>query len=307
MRGLSTLLLVTVLSLGGTAQQWLAPGACWVHRVYCLNPGTFYHYQYVSDTVWSGDDVQVVEVSSAYVFQNQLFPNGPLLKHYFKQQGNVVFDHGSLAYPVPDASWDTLYVLGLPGDRWWPRFANQSCPPLGMLEIQDTGQVVIQGVPLRTWNLAYLDANGDPLAQQAWWGDTIGILERIGSMPGLPPVPCDTPIWDPCSFFRLHYSDDEIALPLGTSCDITTAIPPTRATESAIRLHPNPGTDQLYITSLVASATVEVRDPLGRLVHSRSNLPMNTPIETAAWESGTYFITVTDYSGRSQVIKWVKQ
>ena len=74
-----------------------------------------------------------------------------------------------------------------------------------------------------------------------------------------------------------------------------------------LTIAPNPGTEQLWITGLSFNASVEVRDPLGRLVHSQSNLLVNSPIETASWESGTYFITVVQANGARDLLRWVKQ
>lgn len=302
MRKFSTLAFILVLSITGFAQQWLSPGACWVHRYGDLC-GFIDHHRYVGDSSALGINFQVVEWTRTATYPGA--PTSSIQRTFYTMQGNVVLTRS--LFPQIDASWDTLYVLGVPGDRWWPRFTDQSCPPRGMLEIQDTGHVVIDGVSLRKWDLAYLDENGIPIPQQPWWADTIGIIDHIGSMPGYAPIPCNVQIWDICSVYRLHYSDAQIAFPDGTACEITTSVRTKDPRHIAITLHPNPGTHQLMLSGLSSDASrIEVRDLLGHLVHTQRMNVSNATIATSSWSNGTYFISVFGEDG-PQVIKWLKQ
>lgn len=221
---------------------------------------------------------------------------------YFRMDGLAVLEkHGGVSCPS-GGLWDTLYYLGDIGDRWNGDNVDPACYPLGVLEIQDTGHVVIQGTTLRTWDIAYLDENGAPLPFSP---DTFRLTERLGMTFNWPPQPCDGGIVEGTPGVRLHYSDIDFSIPDGSTCDLPTMVSGTEG--PPLTIAPNPGTDQLWITGLTATASIEVRDPLGRLVHSRSKLPMNAPIETASWESGTYFITVVQANGARDLLRWVKQ
>ena len=44
----------------------------------------------------------------------------------------------------------------------------------GMLEVVDTGALVVDGVTLRRWGLSYLDAVGQPI------GEMLCVTERLG-------------------------------------------------------------------------------------------------------------------------------
>ncbi len=251
-------------------------------------------------------DIQIVEWTRTpyYPGVGFLSTSSPQ-RRFYSLQGNVVLDRN--LFPVPGGDWDTLYFLGVPGDRWWPRYTDQTCPPLGMIEIQDTGHVIIDGINLRTWDLAYLNEAGQPIPEgNPSWGDTLGIIEHIGSMPGGPPMPCTTQNWDICGAYRLHYSDDLISFPDETFCDITTYISTTGSSSAIVGSYPNPGTDQLTLTGLSSTShTIEVRDPLGRLIHTQNMAAGNAIIETSVWPSGTYFVSIV--GSELQFIKWMKE
>lgn len=142
-----------------------------------------------------------------------------------------------------------------------------------------------------------------------WGADTLAIIERIGGTPRyFLPFNCDPNVVVDYAYFRLRqYSDWGMNTGDGLACDIVLSEPSTRGADLQLEIHPNPGSNHLLITGLANNASIEVRDPLGRLVHSQPTLSANAPIETASWESGTYFITVFDGRGDRQVIKWLKQ
>ena len=298
-----TLIAVAGFGLRGVAQQWLAPGACWV--TYSGDLCSYMeHHEYVSDSTENGMDIQIVEWTRTPYFPGVGFlTTSSIQRRFYSRQGNVVLDRN--LFPVPGGNWDTLYVLGVAGDRWWPRYADQTCPPLGMIEIQDTGHVVIDGISLRTWDLAYLDEFGEPIPEWGF-GDTLGIIEHIGSMVGVPPLPCNNPNGESCAVYRLHYSDDQLSFPDGTTCEITTNVAIAHPTSATLVLQPNPGTDQLAITGIASSSRIEVRDALGRLVHSQNGPGGTASLSTNSWPSGAYFINVIASDGQ-QFRKWIKQ
>ena len=57
-----------------------------------------------------------------------------------------------------------------------------------MLQIMDTGHVVIDEVSLGTWHMAYLDINGIPMMTAGWPLAPFTVTERIGIAPRMPNV-----------------------------------------------------------------------------------------------------------------------
>lgn len=295
-------------------QGWWAPGACWVYEEVSI--GWYLDiYMYTGDTILDGLTAQ----ESTHRICNLYFgPGGSVdtscvsdiwhFRDYVSLQGDVVLykDGWSLSAP-----WDTLYYLGVPGDRWWPpTTAPMTCGYFGMLEIQDTGHVVIGGENLRTWSLAYLDSAGT-----STWGngqtlgsDTLAIIERIGGLPrrfGVYGYDCYGPI-DP-AFFRLrHYSDGQIATGMDLGCDIVL-----RSAEYSNASHttllPNPGTDHFQLSGLgSSSAQVDVHDALGRICFSTGNYRSGERIGTETWAPGIYYVTVINTT-QSRTLQWHKQ
>ena len=297
MKRLSTLVIVAALTTSAFSQGFWAPGACWTFS----DGQNAERYLYLGDTIVNGATLQkclyeICWIDGSGVYHCGNF-NGPFYE-YTTVQGEAVLSRVNYLTGL-----DTLYWLGVPGDRWWPPGSEEYCLGLaGMLEIQDTGHVVIEGIELRTWNVARLTQNGTPIT-----GTLETITERIGAVPRrFCPSVCSV-IVDCYMFSLAHYSDGEINIPPGSPCGITT----NDAVDHRInRLQgmPNPGTDQLNITGLSSTPSkVEVRDALGRLVHSQNMAASNAIIPTSAWARGTYFITATDQSGTREVLRWVKQ
>ncbi|HRD51579.1 MAG TPA: T9SS type A sorting domain-containing protein [Flavobacteriales bacterium] len=301
MKKLFATMLVIGIPASSTAQFW-APGACWTyHDLAGLNAERFL---YVRDSVIDGMDVQVCRweicgISPPGVYNCGNF-NGPYYE-FITTQGEAVL---SRVYPL-STSWDTLYWLGVPGDRWWPRNSEPYCLGYaGMLQIQDTGHVVIQGVELRTWEVVRLSESGAPFL-----GWSVTITERIGAAPrNFCPWLCSV-IVDCYDYQLVHYSDDEIAIPPGASCAMAMGHPVNQLM-SDWRTLPNPGSDELRVTGRIAAATrVEVCDALGRLIVGQALLRNEIPItiSTSAWEPGTYFVTLIEHSGQRQVLRWLKE
>lgn len=285
-------------------QQWLAPGACWVYQNNNLGPQR-HHYWYDIDSVVDGHNVQVVRRTQQYVLPGgQLGTVETWPDWYYRMEGGAVMRRcGGLGCWT--TAWDTLYYLGVPGDRWSSEFAEPWCYPHGVLEITDTGRVMIAGVVRRTWDLAYLDENGQFVPDlPSWLGDTLGIIERIGSPLGNPPQPCDGGVIDYFFFHLLHYSDIEVNIPEGTACDGPTGL------DSHVRTHlsllPNPGTDHFQLSGFgSSSAQVSVRDALGRNCFSTGNYRSGERIRAESWAPGSYYITVISAT-QSRTLQWLK-
>lgn len=280
------------------AQGFWAPGACWVYSNGLANGA---RHTYIGDSIVNGLTLQVCTYETCWIDDFGVYHcpvmNGPFLE-YVTMQGEALL-YG-LNSPI---GLDTLFWLGVPGDRWWAPGSETNCLGfVGMIEIQDTGHVVNDGIQLRTWTAARLQEDGTPIP---WTMKTI--TERIGVTPRtFCPTLCSA--WTDCETFSLqvleHYSDADISIPDGTSCDVTTGMP--GATTPCSVLLPNPGTNQLTFAGLQPTAAVSVCDALGRTMHAASKLPTAT-IDTATWPSGTYFVMVTGNASAPSVLRWVKQ
>lgn len=257
---------------------------------------------YIGDTVIDGHEAQKREDLPCFDENDGTFIcgafNGPFYD-YTTVQGDVVLQQ---SWRVP--TWDTLYWLGIPGDRWWPLRADTACPgPGGMLEIQDTGHVMVDGIQLRTWQVAVLDNNGLPYLPP--WYDLLYITERIGLEPRICPISCSAIV--DCFFGPfVHYSDNEIDLfDNEWTCDI-----PMRSVETGLsgplRMEPNPGTELFRISGLDLTATVEAKDALGRSMHRQRYVP-GTAIGTEGWHPGTYLITIQEGMKAPRTLRWMKQ
>lgn len=302
-------MLAAASSLGGMAQQWWAPGACWLYQGDAIGVLRDHHYQYTNDTVVDGMQAQV----ALYTLVEHI-PNGPtntyISKEYVTWQDNVILHRNTWPFPPYPFwnDWDTLYVLGDVGDRWWPMYADTSCPPRGMVEIQSVGTTTIDGVDLDSWELAYLNIDGLPWLEPMFIpGDSLNVIARIGSRPRRPLfTSClEDPWFDPEIIQLIHYSDNEISFPSGSGCDITTSLPDD-STSAPMIAHPNPGGDH-FILDNITPITIAVRDALGRIVHSESRMAPAARVRTEHWSQGTYIISLAPASGEQRNIKWVKQ
>lgn len=314
MKRIATLLLVGGLTGTSHAQQWWAPGACWVYEQLHLSPYLDI-YMYTGDTMIDGLLAQ--QCTRRICYLNYVSGGGVDtscvsdiwgFRDWVSLQGDVVYYKHNVAGGSP---WDTLYYLGVPGDRWWPPTTQpMTCGYFGMLEIQDTGHVVIGGENLRTWSLAYLDSagvstwgNGQPFGS-----DTLAIIERIGGLPRKFPhygYDCYGPM-DP-SFFRLqHYSDWQITTGSGVTCDIALRAG-SRSLGTALSLNPNLGSS-FQLTGLHGrTAQLRILDMQGRSVRDGIVLSEQTYVEATGLPSGTYIVEVRLLDWARQFLRWVKE
>lgn len=299
-------LLAFVLAGPTKAQQFWVPGACWDLLGEHIGQ-SLYRYRYVGDTVVDGYSVQVVH----FTIENLIPPSNPspIFTSFYRMQGDaVLWRCGGLFLCPPSAAWDTLYWLGVPGDRWMGDDVDPNCYPLGVIEIQDTGHVVVQGITLRTWDIAYLDENGAPIPEDVLpnFGDSLGIIERIGGNLAPSPQPCDGAIVDYYWMTRTHYSDAEISLPEGSTCDIITGqARPT--SEPPIAIAPNPGSS-FQLTGLSGSAAqLRILDMQGRSVRDGIMINERTPVDLDELPPSTYIVELRFQDGARQLLRWAKE
>jgi hypothetical protein len=254
-----------------------------------------------------GFEVQEERIIERFVYQGLPSSSFLTLKRYIRMEGNAVMYKCGGTFCQSDPVWDTLYYLGVPGDRWSSQIADPECYPHGVIEITDTGHVVIQGVSLRTWDLTYLDENGQPVPDApSTFADSLGIIERIGCPVGNPPQPCGNGAVDYPAMLLLHYSDNEISIPNGSTCEIFTGTPALTYVQDKISLYPNPGSDILLINSSSTMVGIEVGDQMGRTLPIAQQSLHLRYIPTETWSRGTYFIRITLSDGTQIVQRWIK-
>lgn len=261
-------------------------------------------YWHVGDTMADGNPAQVVRWT-----QSMVIPGGPIgppsspQTTLYRMSGDVVYARS--LFPQVDLTWDTLYYLGVPGSRWWPRMATQQGAPFGMLEIQDTGSVVIEGIPLRTWRLAYLDENGAPIPLYPG-EDSLIITERMGAPSILAPRNYDNLEW--VFSRRLHYHDPEISVPAGGACGLPLGAR-ERDEGAPLRIHPNPASHALAVELRLAlkDAMLAVRDAHGRLIMARRVNGGLSTIGLHDLSEGVYSIELLDSGCRLSVQRLVVQ
>ena len=291
------------ISITAVAQSWCPPGATWTHQILALAIEGHVTRTFVGDTIFQGLSAQ------------QIHETGQLIS-YFPQTDTTVLDgsiftslQGDLlliwTYMGPTPAWDTLHRFdALPGDRWFPPGADQVCNNgiEGMLSVMDTGHVMIDGLVLRTWDLAYLDATGE----EAWSAGQF--IERIGYNGSFIPLPGGCIIVEYGEGLNC-YSDDDISYiaPNGPEvCHLTTStreILPIQGFD----LHPNPGTDHFTMQLPPDDHHLEIFDQLGRSVIQLDGISDRAVIGTISLPPGIYTVRITDQKGRSLQQRWVKQ
>lgn len=284
---------------GLRAQTWLAQDAVW-H--YGIDPNGGYETRaYVEDTLIEGWTAQKLAGMSIVFDVVNLTWDTIQNVEFTSLQDSIVY---LWAQQSGTWAWDTLYLFnGIPGDRWWP-IHGENCPaPWGMLEVQDTSTTVIEGIPLRTWCVAYLDEDGDPMDPGCF-----EVYERIGSIRGLIPPPSGC---FPIEAVHALWCYADVDIPLYETGVSPTCTFPIGIDEhgghARLSIFPNPGSDVLHIDAGTAVRTdVHLFDGMGRLVATTTSASGQAQLDTHAMPSGTYVIKVTTPLG-SHTSKWTKR
>lgn len=294
-----TIILLTHMT---QAQTWCPPGAEWKFNVVGFGVDGCGVDTYAGDTLLGGLAAQRIhrQTSTHYYFSDTTINE---IGEFFTS-----FDDGVVFLYLPQGvEWDTLYWLTAPlGARWFPPGVEPdttACPPPGgMVEVEDTGTVVLNGLPVSYRDVFYLDMTG------AQASASFRIYERFGaSSVGLPPGGCITSEWP---YILNTYSDDAGAFyDSGNpwSCPEWLDILEGDA-HDILQISPNPGTDH-FTVSLHPSglSTLSVFDAMGKPVLRMTNVSGAPTLDASAWSQGLFFITILDPNGTARTVRWVKQ
>lgn len=297
------LIFVCFLAFNVHAQLWCPPGAIWTYNLQSFIVEGCETRQYVGDTVLDGWAAQRIEVTS--IRMNYMTSTlDTTVAHFFtRQEDDVVSTWNAWG---GNTGWDTLYWFGaVPGDRWYPPGADGLCvglEPWGMLEVSDTGHVVINGEDLRYVDVSYLDQSGEPGT------DGFRITERLGA-PLMMIYPGGCFVSEAGGGLRT-YSDASFPLYDTGEQDLCDQFTGYSGPISPLQfgIAPNPGSDHLTITLGPATkGTFSIIDPLGRTI--AKDRPANGPttMDTSCWPSGIFHIVVFDGRGGRRSARWIKQ
>jgi hypothetical protein len=292
-----------LIGLSLTAQLWSPPGAIWNYSIQTAFTDGCQTRVLVGDTVIDGRSAQQFHVT------------GHVLDHiagtitetdtYFHTsvEDSIVFAWTSLS---GQWEWDTLYRFNaVPGDRWWPIGADESTcgATWGMLQVVDTGVVMIGAQSLRSVTVAYLDQFGVP-------ENNLTFIERLGSpLMVIPPGGCI--VSDFVATLRTYQDNTFPLFDTGepSPCDLFLGMDTRPQRSAGPVLYPNPGHDQLWIGNLedVGHATLRLHDITGRIVMEQP-LQGDRGVDVSHLPSGAYQCSILDRNGWTHgTTTWIKQ
>ncbi len=260
-----TLTFFALLVLGGQsvlAQNWCPPGATWNYDLMSFMIEGCETRTYAGDTILDGRNAQRILVNTVLMnyMSGSLDTTNTVL--YTAQEDGLVLAWGTGS----GESWDTLYWCSAePGDRWYPPGADGQCAgqhPLGMLQVVDTGHVVINDQRLRFLDMAYVGEFGQQV-------DPFTITERLGApWMVIPPGGCI--VSEAGSTIRT-YMDDDMSYDSGAPSTCEDLIDQVGQVQAgpAFAVYPNPAGEWVRFPSdAVHVAHVSVLDVHGRIMHT---------------------------------------
>lgn len=290
----ASLLSLLLLPLLACAQSWCPPGAIWSYASQISQYPTDRIYRYTSDTIVDGQNAKHLLVVDQYINPNtQLVDTFGLPMHMVTRLNDDVV----LLWSGTEEAWDTLYWYGaVPGDSWAPPFATpDECILSGtgdLIEVLDTGTVVINGLPLKFWDI-----------DLGWYDGRI--TERLGWSVAFAPFPgC---WWDVVSGLTC-YADQEVSFSISgdlNSCFLTTGLSSDHQHHFA--LFPNPGSTHFTLELPPGPHTIILFDARGRMVLQQRTTDARPVITTDTLPAGLYRIAVRDVQGAVMGTTWVKE
>lgn len=284
------------------AQPWCAPGALWHHELNTLSGQGHVREEYVGDTLIDGLTAQKITALGTVW--------DPGLAAYVTYEDVAIYTHvdNDVVFVRYETQFDTLFdFAALPGEHWsMPgSVVNEYCTDTSGFTVQDTGHMVISGIPLR-W-----------LSVEARYSSSYVVLdtivERLG---GLGP----TWFWPWISCYLDYgghsplrcYSDDELAYVRPNwsyGCSSFDGLPELFGPASGCKIAPNPGTDEVFIKACGRGdpLSIEFRDLTGRILLC-AVIKDQGPVDVSSIPVGAYTCCVLDPRGIPLLSGvWVKQ
>ncbi len=274
-------------------QSWCPPGATWTYGTDAFGLFGYQQYSYVSDTVLGGLTGQRITGQGAmsYFGQSQVDYWSDTIGFVTAMDVDVI-----AIWSAEDLDWDTLFWMGaVPGDGWLRRNGTYgSCDPRDSIVVIDTSTIILDGLPLRQWEV-----------EQRWAGGSMGSIsftERIGWFWNFEPYPACL-IVDGPSGMRC-YSDQDISVSFANyGCESLVGVEET-SDITALSVFPNPGTDHFTLQLPQGKHMVEVFDATGRRVLTEQVEGGTAWVDPSALLVGLYLIRV---DGKGACRRWAKE
>ncbi|MEO8068565.1 MAG: T9SS type A sorting domain-containing protein [Flavobacteriales bacterium] len=300
---LSALSFLLILSV--RSQMWCPPGAQWNYSIQAFASSGSVVRTYMGDTLFQGLNAQRIHESGCYIAAWGTMDTVTINNDRFTS----VQDSTLLLWTNTTGTWewDTLHRFdAVIGDRWYPPGADSVCDQgyLGMLIVTGTGSMTVDGLTLRTWDIAYCDELGQP----GWVG--IHMIERLGSMGGLEIFPGGCIIFEYGETLEC-YTDAQVGYndqnwPYG--CASMVGIAEERGSPAVV-VFPNPGSDHFTCTlPEKRAATLQLVDATGRKVMNLRMDQGTLDVNTTVLARGLFSYRIMDTDGTIVAAgTWVKE
>lgn len=282
------LLTPLLLSPIAHAQSWSPPGATWTYSLQDWGITGYSRYTYVGDTLLNDTIGQRIDLEEVVVFEPE--PTPVVNTHV----SAVITSYANDVVSVWDQlseRWDTLFWFGAGvNDFWQPPHYEGECGDAERITVEDTGTLEEEGITLRWLDLAN---DRGRIIERAGWFWNLELTPSCLIVEGLAGQRC--------------YSDDQI-----------TYSPPTWTAEcfaigmseqgwnDAFLLYPDPGIDEFTIRLPVGSATMLIRDALGRIAKKERVSGGTVVVDTAALPAGPYSIFLVQGTAAIPAGTWIK-
>jgi hypothetical protein len=295
-----TIALLSICSLSAlaNAQVWCPSGATWNYNtetVFTLGCET---RNYVGDTLFEGRVAQHIEVSGTYQFTIVDSVVSYAYDFYTSVDDSLVY-----SWEAGLMEWDTLYWFSAsPGDQWWPA-GSGGCPgDWGKLEVLDTASVSINGVPLRSLTMTYLDELGQTS------GDNVFTIRTLLGAP-LMIIPAGGCLAVEAGGDLRTYADEDFLMydsGVASLCDLITGLVEPKVQTAAV-LYPNPTTTEFSIDGIAGQEPCEITliDDTGRPVKRWSRAVGSTRFDVHGSSPGCYTLVVERKNGRALHLKLI--
>ena len=285
---LSLLALLLSVIPEARAQSWCPPGATWNYHINAWMTDGSVIRTYTGDTMIDGWNAQCIHEQGE---QLTYWNNDTILINrtsFTSVQDSVIYLRGVWGGM---AVWDTLFRFDAQiGDRWFPPGADSVCMDglAGMLEVMDTATVIVDGLPLRTWDLAYLDGAGAPF----WEAGTV--IERLGYLFGLTILPGTCIIIEYGESLRCYEDDQMEYHASGWTYDCSSTSGFAELATRVLRPVPNPGTDTFCLELAFGQNEITILDGVGRVVAKERVGGGVVRMDTASLVPGVYLVRASD-------------